>query len=339
MNSFQFATPRGPFNLSQLAKVSGALVFKEESGSFMVSNIATLSAAQSDNLSMLHQKKYLKALKSSQAGACIIAPEYIGYAPQTMHLLVHQNPYKAYALVLQAFYPEQPFSSFTAPSAYISATATIGKECFIAHGAYIGENVSIGERCKIGVNAVIGDGVVMGDDCRIESSVSIAHSIIGNRVLVYAGARIGQDGFGFASDAQGHYKIPHRGGVLIGNDVEIGANTCIDRGSLENTVIEDWCRVDNLVQIGHNVTVGKNTIICGQVGIAGSSNLGEFVILSGKVGISGHLTIGNQANILVGSTVIQDVEPGARMGGYPAVSDRSWHKQTRFLKKNSKTKT
>lgn len=334
----RFSTPKGPFSLASLANCSGALLYNDKGGDFLIADIAPLSSAQSNNLSMLHQKKYRPALKTSHAGACIVSPRDIDHAPKNMYLLIHDNPYKAYALIAQTFYPTPSFPSFRADSASIAANATLGPNCHIAHGAYIGENVQIGARCKIGVNSYIGDGVVIGDDCRIENNVSISHTVMGHHVLIYPGARIGQEGFGFASDDQRYYKIPHIGGVIIGNHVEIGSNTCIDRGSMTNTEIGDWCRLDNLVQIGHNVKIGKHTILCGQVGIAGSSNIGDYVTLGGKVGISGHLCIGDRTMVLFGSSVIQDIEPGERIGGYPALPARDWHKQTHFLKKTFKKK-
>ncbi|WP_193393430.1 UDP-3-O-(3-hydroxymyristoyl)glucosamine N-acyltransferase [Legionella steelei] len=337
MVSFRFSTPQGPFSLAYLAKCSGASLHHNGGATYTVTDIAPLANAQEHHISMLHEKKYIKALKNSQAGACIISPSYIHHAPKQMHLLVHPNPYKAYALIAQVFYPTDAVKHFIAPTAFIAASATLGPECHIAHGVYIGEHVRIGARCKIGVNTFIGDGVVIGDDCCIENNVSISHTVMGNQVLIYPGARIGQDGFGFAGDEHGYYKIPQAGGVVIGSHVEIGANTCIDRGSMENTEIGDWCRLDNLIQIGHNVKIGKGSILCGQVGIAGSSKLGEYVTLAGKAGVSGHLTIGDRATILVGSTAVQDVDPGARVGGYPALPDREWHRQTYFLKKRLKS--
>ncbi|KTC84916.1 UDP-3-O-[3-hydroxymyristoyl] glucosamine N-acyltransferase [Legionella brunensis] len=334
--SFRFSTPKGPYSLAYLAQCSGASLYNGEGGMFLVSDLAPLSNARADNLSILHEKKYIKALKSSLAGACIISLNHVHHAPEHMHLLVHNNPYKAYALIAQIFYPSDSFEKFIAPSAFIASSATIGNDCYIAHGAYIGEQVRIGARCKIGVNTYIGDGVVIGDDCCIENNVSISYTVIGNHVLIYPGARIGQDGFSFAGDEQGYYKVPHTGGVVIGNNVEIGANTCIDRGSLNNTEIDDWCRLDNLIQIGHNVKIGKGAILCGQVGIAGSSKIGEYATLGGRAGVSGHLTIGERATLLSSAIATQDVEPGARVGGYPALPDRDWHRQTYFLKKQIK---
>ncbi|MFO2968879.1 UDP-3-O-(3-hydroxymyristoyl)glucosamine N-acyltransferase [Legionella pneumophila serogroup 1] len=338
MSNYQFTKPAGPFRLSELAHISGATLYEGKGETFTVSGLAKLSDATTHDLVMLHKKKYVTELKNTAARSCIIGPDYVKYAPDSMYLLVHPNPYKAFALIAQAFYPSEKSSSFIAPSAMIESTAVIGSDCSIAHGAYIGNQVKIGNRCKIGVNTYIDDGVTIGDDCLIEDNVSIRNAVIGHQVVIYPGARIGQDGFGFASDAEGHYKIPHAGGVIIGNHVEIGANTCIDRGSLDNTVIEDWCRLDNLVQVGHNVKIGKGSIIVAQVGIAGSTVLGEHVTLAGQVGVIGHLRIGKGATVLASGKVYKNVKSGDRVGGHPAVSISDWQKQIRFLKTAIKPK-
>ncbi|MDP3560533.1 MAG: UDP-3-O-(3-hydroxymyristoyl)glucosamine N-acyltransferase [Legionellaceae bacterium] len=326
------------FTLLDLEHISGASLLQKEAGAQKIYGITSLTQATPTDLTVLHNKKYLPAFKNSQAGVCIIFPGYENDAPKDMKLLVHKNPYKAYTLILQAFYPEVPLKSYRSPSAYISKTAVLGEDCVIEHGAYIGEQVKIGLRCKIGVNTYIGDNVQLGDDCIIENNVSVSATIAGNKLHVHPGARIGQDGFGFASDADGHYKIPHIGQVIIGNDVSVGANSCIDRGSLENTVIEDSCRIDNLVQIAHNVRIGKGSIIVAQAGIAGSTELGKFVILAAKGGVSGHLKIGDGAAISGGSAVMTDVAPGIKMGGYPAVEFKSWVRQAVLLKKMVKPK-
>ena len=335
MNPLKFANKCGPFSLAELGDISGAKIISKDTppSSFIIHDVVSLFEARENDLSVLHQKKYVKELVRSLAGACIVAPAYVTYAPQSMHLLVHKNPYKAFALILQAFYPFEKNEAYIADNACISKSANIGSSCRIEHGAYIGKNVVIGDRCKIGVNTYIGDGVAIGDDCQIESNVSISNTIMGNNVLVYPGARIGQDGFGFASDEHGHYKIPHRGRVLIGNDVAIGANTCIDRGSLKDTVIGDWCRIDNLVQIGHNVKIGKGSIIAAQAALAGSTEVGEFVSLGGQVGIASHSKIGNRAILAAKTGVMKDIQAGAIMGGCPAVPIRDWHKQTITLRR------
>ena len=342
MSSSKFVNKSGPFTLSELATLSGAKIFGDDldSRSFLVQDLASLSEATATDLSVLHQKKYVKTLGDSLAGACIIAPEYTHYAPPCMRLLVHKNPYKAYALIAQAFYPAEKHGPYIAETAHVSNNVILGEDCRIEHGAYVGSDVTIGDRCKIGVNTYIGSGVTIGNDCHIENNVSISNTIMGNHVLIYPGARIGQDGFGFASDAQGHYKIPHRGIVLIGHNVAIGANTCIDRGSLNNTVIEDWVRIDNLVQVGHNSKIGKGSVIAGQVGLAGSSELGEFVLLAGQVGVAAHSKIGKGAIIMAQAGVMKDVEAGTSVGGCPAIPIRDWHRQTvllhRIVKKSVK---
>lgn len=331
---------QGPFSLSRLAELGGCRIIHNtlEVANYSIQNIANIETAQPDQLCVLHNKKYLRALEKSKAGACIIHSDLIQYVPASIHILTHHNPYKAFACIAQAFYPKQSLSAYRSPQAYIAPTAYIGPDCIIEFGSYIGEHAIIGNRTRIGAQSYIGDGVVIGEDCTIEPQASIFHAELGHHVVIYTGARIGQDGFGFASDNDGHYKLPHIGKVIIGNDVEIGANTCIDRGSLDNTIIEDHCRIDNLVQIGHNVKIGKGTILAGQCGIAGSTKIGNGVMLAGQVGISGHLTIGDQAVVLVGSVVIKNIPSRQVYAGYPAVPAKIWHRQTVSISKLATTK-
>jgi UDP-3-O-[3-hydroxymyristoyl] glucosamine N-acyltransferase len=304
-----------------------------------VFHLASLNKAQANDLAMFHHQKYLKDFKASKAGACITSAHFVDVAPENMALIIHKHPYKAFALLTKWFAKlpslEAPYVSSTA---FISPKAKIGQRCHIAHGAYIGDDVCIGDDCQIGVNTVIGPHVVIGNECQIANQVSIEHTQMGNRVVVYSGARIGQDGFGFASDANGHYKIHHQGLVIVGNDVEIGANTCIDRGSLQNTEIGDWVRLDNLIQIGHNVKIGKGTIIAAQSGIAGSTIIGNHVVIGGQVAVSGHLEIGDHTMVLIKSQVIQNVPSNSRVGGAPAMPARQWHRQHIWLKKMSTQK-
>lgn len=325
----------GPFRLSQLAEISGCAIVQstQEIADYTIKNIANIESAQTDELCVLHNKKYLRALEKSQAGACIIHPSLVNYIPPSIRALTHPNPYKAFALISQAFYPKQTLPAYRSPQAYIASTAQIGTDCMIEFGSYIGDHAIIGNRTRIGAQSYIGEGVVVGDDCTIEPQVTITHAELGHQVYIYTGARIGQDGFGFASDCNGHYKLQHRGKVIIGNDVEIGANTCIDRGSLDNTIIEDHCRIDNLVQIGHNVKIGRGSILAGQCGIAGSTKIGNGVMLAGQVGIVGHLKIGDSATVLVGSCVMQSLSGGSTYVGYPAIPAKIWHRKRVFLSK------
>lgn len=326
--------PKGPFNLIELQQISGAeaIVDNDILKTFHIKNIANLETATPSDLCVLHNKKYLRALETSSAGACLILKALADYVPAHMVKLIHPNPYKAFALIAQAFYPLPTISAYRSERAFIAETATIGNDCRIEHGCYIGAGAIIGDRTKIGVNAYIGDGVIIGNDCIIENQASISNTVMGNQVVIYPGARIGQDGFGFASDAQGHYKIPHIGKVIIGNHVSIGANTCIDRGTLNNTVIEDHCRLDNLIQIGHNVTIGEGSVMASHCSMAGSTQIGKFVMIAGQVGTSGHLTIGNKAIVLAQSGIHKNIPEADIQIGTPARSSKTWAQKKKFLK-------
>lgn len=341
----------GPFSLGEIEKISGTKIYNELGKKIdmaqLIGGVAPMELADSTHITVLNNPKYLNILSHSKAAACFIERKYSHHAPKDMILLCSDNPYKAYALTSAAFYPNQVKSYNTstmfefkqnmdyyrAPSAQIDNTAIIGTNTRIEHGAVIGTNVVIGDNCIIGANSVIGRGVTIGNNCSIGPLVTILYSIIGDDVIIHTGVRIGQDGFGFASDKLGHYKIPQLGRVIIGNHVEIGSNSCIDRGSGHDTVIGDHCMIDNLVQIGHNVELGKGCVIVSQVGIAGSTKLGDFVLVGGQVGISGHLKIGTMSQIAAQSGVIRDVEQGTIVGGYPAIPIKQWHRQTNILKK------
>ena len=209
----------------------------------------------------------------------------------------------------------------------------LGPGCDIGPGAIIGPKVEIGARCLIGPNVVIGKGVVLGSDCRIASGASVTHTIMGNRVAIYPGARIGQDGFGYAFGPNGHVKVPQLGRVIIEDDVEIGANTTIDRGSGPDTVIGKGTIIDNLVQIAHNVQIGPGCILVSQSGIAGSSKLEAGVIIAAQGGIAGHLTIGKGSRVSAQTGVMRDVPAGQDVCGSPAVPVRQFFRQVAWLEK------
>jgi UDP-3-O-[3-hydroxymyristoyl] glucosamine N-acyltransferase len=335
-----FFTNFGPFSLKEIAKISESVLRFPAASSrdqdFLINDVAPMDLAEEHVITFLANKKYLPLLAKTNASACFIEEKYVDKAPANMILLISGNPYKSYALTASAFYPTEKRKMFIGKNISIHSSSTIGVNHHIEPNVCIGANVVIGNNCYIGAGSVIADGVIIGDNCHISSCVTISHTIIGDDVLIHPGARIGQDGFGFASDRYGHYKIPQLGRVLIGNKVEIGANTCIDRGSGNDTIIEDGCMIDNLVQIGHNVKLGKNSVIVAQVGISGSTKLGDFVVVGGQVGISGHLNIGTGAKIAARSGVIKDVEAMEEQGGYPAIPIMQWHRQTILLKKLAK---
>jgi UDP-3-O-[3-hydroxymyristoyl] glucosamine N-acyltransferase len=326
---------QGPISLADIATLSQSSLFLPAhlQPDELIYDVASLDEADNKTITVLNNAKYLPVLAKTQAKACFIEEKYASKAPKSLALLISANPYKAYALTGMAFYPQIKPQAVIAKNATIDSSAVIGENTNIEGNVVIGANVKIGKNCHIGTNTVLDQGVVIGDHTYISSNVSISYALIGKQVLIHPGVRIGQDGFGFASDFFGHYKIPQLGRVLIGNNVEIGANTCIDRGSSRDTVISDGCMIDNLVQIAHNVVLGKNCVIVAQVGIAGSTTLGDFVVVGGQGGIAGHLAIGSGAKIAAQSGVIKDIQAMSEQGGYPAMPIKQWHRQTIMLKK------
>lgn len=311
-----------PLTLKELAELSRAEMRGDADAVFK--DAAPLAQAGPDHVSFLDNMHYADAFGTSKAGACIVRPGMEKKAPADMSLLLTDDPYDGYARVARAFYPPPPPSAAVSSHAVIDLSATLGRDCQVDAGAVIGAGAEIGQRCRIGAHAVIGDGVVLGDDCLIGPSASLAYALVGNRVIIHAGARIGQDGFGFAPGAEGHLKVPQLGRVIIGDDVEIGANTTIDRGTGPDTVIGEGAKIDNLVQIAHNVRVGRGCMMAALVGISGSTTIGDFAMIGGQVGFAGHLRIGNGVRIAAQSGLMRDVEAGKTVGGSPAVPMRQW---------------
>lgn len=303
----RFFKNSGPCTLRDIAVLTGAVISGGEE-SRTIRDVAPLDRAGEEELSFFDNIKYLDAFTASKAGACFVREKFVPRAPKGMALLVTEAPYSAYAATAQKFYPEPPGEGIS-PAAVIAKSAKLGK------------NVSIG------AGTVIGESVEIGDGCRIGPLCSITHTIMGRRALIHPGAHIGQDGFGFAPGPGGILKVPQLGRVLIGDDVEIGAGTCIDRGAGPDTIIGDGCKIDNLVQIGHNARLGKYVIITGQCGISGSTEVGDGVMLGAQSGLAGHIAIGAGAKIAARSGVMRDVPPGETYGGAPAVPIKEWRRQ------------
>jgi UDP-3-O-[3-hydroxymyristoyl] glucosamine N-acyltransferase len=229
------------------------------------------------------------------------------------------------------FYPQPPVEPAIDPRAHVDSGAAIGPGCRIDPGAVVADGAQIGPRCHIGAHTVIAAGVVIGPDARIGPNTTISHALIGARVEIGSCCTIGGPGFGFVAGAAGLLRVPQLGRVLIEDDVKIDANCAVDRGANGDTVIGAGTVIDNLVQVGHNVRIGRHCAIAGQTGIAGSTEIGDGVLIGGQVAISDHLKIGAGARIALKSGVCRDVEPGSSVGGYPAVPVRRWHRQTATL--------
>jgi UDP-3-O-[3-hydroxymyristoyl] glucosamine N-acyltransferase len=283
--------------------------------------------------------KYKEVFLTTRAGACIVSPDMVALAPAGVNLLVSRNPYKSYALVAQAFYPDVIPAAQIAESARIDPTARVGAGCVIDDYAVIGPGVELGDGTWVGAHAVIGRNVKIGAATRIGAQAVISHAEIGSHVRIYPGCCIGQDGFGFAIDPAGHVKVPQLGRVIIHDSVEVGANTTIDRGSGPDTIIGQGTWIDNLVQIGHNVQIGRGCVIVSQVGISGSTVLEDYVVLAGQVGVAGHIRIGRGARIAAKSGLLRDVPAGAELMGYPAIPIKQFFKQIAYLNKLVSKKT
>lgn len=312
--------------LKQLASIAGAEIARG-SPDLVIDDIASLDQAGAGQISFFDNIKYRDSFCQSKAAACIIVPDMVEQAPEGMALLVTSTPYKAFALVSQVFYPAEKPDAQIAPSAVIHPKAKIGQACVIESGVVIEENADIGDGTWIEPNAVIGRGVILGANCRVGANASLSHCMVGQGTRFYPGVRIGQDGFGFAIDPAGYVTVPQVGRVIIGDQVEIGANSCIDRGAGPDTVIGDGTWIDNLVQIGHNAKIGKRCVIVAQAGVAGSSVLQDYVVLAAQVGIAGHLTIGAGTRVGAQSGVMRDIGPGQEVLGSPALPAKQFMRQ------------
>jgi UDP-3-O-[3-hydroxymyristoyl] glucosamine N-acyltransferase len=288
-----------------------------------VSQVATLESAGSEHISFLAQRKYRKQLAATRAGAVIL-----GKADSSLTALpriVCDNPYLYFAKVSALINPPPAAKPGVHESAVVERGTKVPASASIGAGVYIGRGVKIGRSVVIGPGCHLGDGVELGAGSRLYARVTIySGCCLGQRALVHSGAVIGADGFGIALDDDGWRKIPQIGRVVIGNDVEIGANTCIDRGALDDTVIEDGVKLDNLIQVGHNVRIGAHTAIAGCTGIAGSTRIGRHCMIGGAASIVGHLDIADRVVILAGAVVTRSIMKAGTYGGHPAQNSRSW---------------
>ncbi len=337
----RFFARSGPHSLATLAATAAARVDPEAAGGaqHLITGVAPLQTARPDEVSFLDNRRYADALAQTRAGAVIVHPDLAARAPAGCVTLVTAEPYLGWARVAALFHPRPPSRPGIHPSAWVAPGARIDPTAEIGPFACIEPGTDIGPRCRVAPHAVLGAGVVLGPDCRIGPGATLTHAILGARVTIHAGARIGQEGFGFATDPSGpdglpcFIPVPQLGRVLIGDDVDIGANTTIDRGSAHDTVIGPGSRLDNLVQIAHNVRLGRCCVVVAQAGVAGSTEVGDFVVIAAQAGLTGHLRIGARARIGAQAGVMADVAEAQDVVGSPAMPTRSFFRQVATLRR------
>ena len=326
----RFFPRTGPHSLARLASLLGVEVAAPER---LISGVAPLQSAGPEDVSFLDNRRYAGLLAETKAGAVILHPDFAARVPAGCAALVTPEPYVGWAKISALFHPAPPPTPGIHPSAIIDATAMIDPAAEIGAGSVIGAHAQVGPGSIVGPLCHIGTGVVIGANCRIHAHVTVSHAILGDRVVLYPGARIGQDGFGFAISKSGFTSVPQLGRVLIGDGAEIGANSCIDRGSAQDTIIGPGVRVDNLVQLGHNVNIGAHSVVIAQAGISGSTTVGAGVMIAAQAGLTGHLTIGDRARIGAQAGVMADVAPGEEVLGSPAQASKSFLREVITLRK------
>ncbi len=310
--------------LEELSRLLGVKL--EGDPSCVISGIASLESAKKGDLAFLSNRQYKRFLSTTAASAVIISPEDIKQCP--VNALISDNPRLSLAKVAKLFDNQPRVLAGIHPSAVIGSGCSIADSASIGPRCVIADNVQIKENVVIGAGCVIGNDVHIGHDTRLNPNVTLYHKVnIGHSTVIHSGTVIGSDGFGFANDKGNWVKMPHLGGVDIGNNVEIGANTTIDRGFLDNTTIGDGVIIDNLVQIAHNVVIGAGTAIAGCVGIAGSTTIGKNCLIGGSANIAGHINIQNGIHITATSSVSRSItEPGVYSSGFPAKPNEVWRK-------------
>lgn len=311
------------FTAGQIAAIVGGQV--EGDAETVVTSFSKIEGGKPGAISFLSNPKYTHHIYSTQSSVVLVNADLVLEHPVKATLIRVTDAYSAVAQLLQLYQSLQPRKTGIDPTASIAPSATVGEGCYVGAYAVVGDKAVVGQGSQIHAHAVIGDNVTLGTDCTVYPHVVIYHGcVVGSRVIIHAGAVIGADGFGFAPTADGYSKIPQIGNVVIKDDVEIGANTCIDRSTMGSTLIDRGVKLDNLVQIAHNVIVGANTVMSAQSGVAGSTKIGQWCMLGGQVGVAGHITVGDKTMLGAQSGVPGSLKGNQSLLGTPPMEPRAF---------------
>jgi UDP-3-O-[3-hydroxymyristoyl] glucosamine N-acyltransferase len=330
----RFFEDLGPVTLADLAAVTGAQLADASAGGRMVRAVSIMAGAGHDTVTFVSDRKFVAKARETKAAACFVTADSADALPAGCAALVMGSPQLGYALAAARLHRPR----FLAGARAVHPTAEIEPDVLLGPGVVIGAGAQIGRGTRIGANTVIGPGVAIGRDCEISANVTIGFALIGDRVRILAGAAIGEPGFGATVGPKGLIDIPQLGRVILQDGVGVGANSCVDRGAFEDTVLGENTKIDNQVQIGHNVRVGRNCVMAAQTGISGSVTIGDGAQLGGRVGVADHLTIGDGARIGAAGGVTKNIPAGETWGGFPAKPVRQWMRETAWLARRASRK-
>ena len=320
------------FKAKQIAELIGGRVEGDENAS--VRTFSKIEEGQEGAISFLSNPKYTHYLYETKSTIVLVNDDLVLEHPVETTLIRVPNAYEAVARLLQIYESMKPRKTGIDPLAFISEKATVGKDVYVGAFAYIGDGAVVGDGCQIAPQVYIGDGVRLGQQCQLFPHVTIYNGCqLGNRVTIHAGSVIGADGFGFAPSQGGYDKIPQIGVVIIEDDVEIGANTCVDRSTMGATIIHKGVKLDNLIQVAHNCEIGQNTVMSAQVGLAGSTKVGEWCMFGGQVGLAGHITVGDHVNLGAQSGVPSSVKGGQTLIGTPPMQPTAYFKSQAIFRR------